>query len=449
VGRSVFRAAVVVSLVTFTLGAHGAAQSLPTTGASQTAWTLDAALTAALSQHPLVEAARSEVVAAEGSRRTAALTPNPIATYWVENARFPGPATASAVERETSAYATLPLEPFFQRGSRVVRADADVRVAQASVTVAERRVAIDLVHAFYRMAVAQASVDAARENQEALEQLVDYLRNRVAQGATPEAELIRAEVERDRGEAESALAGVEVLRAASGLRPFLPDRAAQDQVRVVAPASASAASLPPMADLTAHAMATRPELLVSRAKVQSASGAVALERALMIREIGASFGVKRTLGVNAMVAGLSVTLPLFDRNRGEIQRATAQRLGAELESRWLERAVVSEVEAEYQAVRTLAPRVAAMQPSFVGRAEESRRIALAAYQEGATSLLQVLDTARVVTDVKLTFARIAATAGESAFNLGIVAGYDPRTAAGFAGGAPLPSGQLPSNGGAR
>jgi outer membrane protein, heavy metal efflux system len=399
-------------------------------------WTLEAVLTAALVQHPVVEAARAQLSAAEGQRQTAQTFPNPVATYWAENLTLPGGST-SVMERESSIYGTLPLEPFLQRGSRIARAGSQVRVAQASITAAERQVAADAVHAFYRVALAQAAVDAMRDNLAAIDQVVVYLRNRVAQGAAPEGDLIRAEVERDRADAELTMAGVELLRAQAALRPYLGEAIRIVDVRVTAPDwAAGKVTLPPMTEFTTHALSQRADLVAGRARTEAASGALALERSMVVRQLGASFGMKRVGGANSMVGGISFTVPLFDRNRGEIQRATSEHLAAELETKWMERAIASEVEAEYQVSERLGARVTSLQQTFLRRAEESRQIALSTYQEGATTLLQVLDASRALNDARLTYARVLAAANESLFDLGIAAGYDPKAAARLGRGSP-------------
>jgi outer membrane protein TolC len=184
-----------------------------------------------------------------------------------------------------------------------------------------------------------------------------------------------------------------------------------------------------LTDFKAHALAQRADLVAARARQEAASSAAALERSMVMRQFGASFGVKRTAGVTGMEGGISLTVPLFDRNQGEIQRANGERLAAELETRWMERAIASEVEADYQVTERLAARLTSLQPAFLSRAEESRRIALGTYREGATTLLQVLDASRALSDARLMYARVVAAASQSLFDLGIAAGYDARTAA--------------------
>lgn len=406
----------------------GASVSAQSPGPPAQAWTLDAVVTAALAQHPLVEAARAQVSAAEGARRTTGAFPNPVATYWFENVGLSDNVSA-AVTAESNIYGTLPLEPFLQRGSRIGQADHEVRAAQALVARAEQNVAADAVHAFYRVGLGQAALDAARENLAAIDEVVVYLRNRVTQGAAPEADLIRSQVERDRAETEVTLADVELLRAQATLRPFLGE-AARGEVRVAAPVSSSdPRALASAGEFVAHALSQRADLQAARAKASAAASAVALERSMVLRQLGASFGIKRTSGVTAMEGGLSFAVPLFDQNRGEIARATGERAAAEMETRWVERSITSEVEAAYQAAERLAARVIALQPAFLSRAEESRRIALGTYQEGATTLLTVLDASRALSEARLTYARLVAEANQTWFDLGVAAGYDARAAA--------------------
>ena len=75
------------------------------------------------------------------------------------------------------------------------------------------------------------------------------------------------------------------------------------------------------------------------------------------------------------------------------------------------------------------PRSPSFEPSFLSRAEESSRITLAAYQEGAATLLQVLDATRTLASARLSYSRTVFAARESLFELMIAAGYDAATAA--------------------
>ena len=73
----------------------------------------------------------------------------------------------------------------------------------------------------HRVALAQVAVTAAEENRSVVDRLIEYLRVRVAQGVSPEAELIRAEVERGQTATDVTLAEIDLLRARAELQPYL------------------------------------------------------------------------------------------------------------------------------------------------------------------------------------------------------------------------------------
>lgn len=338
--------------------AQGTASSVagqPAPSASD--WTLDRVVTAALAQHPLVDAARARVEAARAERTRVGLLPNPVGTLWVENATFPGQASVAGLNRETSAYVTLPLDPLLQRSSRVRRADEDVKAADAVMALARRQVAVEAVRGFYRVALAQALADEAEEVRAALEQLASYNRSRVKEGVTAEGELLRVEVELDRATTQVTVAEVELARSRAALQPYLGDALGGARtlasIRVDVPDRAvpTTASIPTLGVALARARDQRPELVSGRAHTAAATAAIEVERTLSVRQFGATVGSKRIGGPNAhnsMIAAISITVPLFDRNRAGVERATRERLAAEQEVAWTERTIAGEVQGAYE-----------------------------------------------------------------------------------------------------
>lgn len=426
----------VIALAIGALGASGlavSAQESAPRGDRRSEWTLDSVLAVVAVRHPLVEAARARVVAARGVRRSAGAIPNPVASYLVENAGYPGRAAPAGLVRETQTFLTIPLEPLYQRWPRVRRADEEVRAAEAGLTLVRRQVALDAARAFYRVALAQVAVAAAEETRAGIDRLAAFNRSRVAEGAAAEGDLIRVEVELDRAATNVALEEVELARARADLLPFVGQDAEApvllDSLRVSEPLpTADAASLPPVLGFVTDARRRRPELLEARARVAAAGAEAAYQRTLTVRQVGATFGNKQVDGMNSMVAGLSVPIPLFDQNRGEVQRASGERLAAEQELIWVERTITAQVQAMHQTAARLADQVGRLQGTFLARAEESRRIALVAYEEGAGSLLQVLDASRTLGDARLTYFRVLFAQRQSLLDLFVAAGDDPAAA---------------------
>jgi cobalt-zinc-cadmium efflux system outer membrane protein len=394
-------------------------------------WTLERVVTAAISQHPLVEAAGARVDAVRGERLTAGALPNPVGTFWMENTGFPGQDLRVPINRETSTYVTWPLEPFIQRSSRLRHADEDLKVAEASLTLARRRVAAEAVRAFFHVALAQALAEEAEENRDRLDQLASYNQVRVDEGVTAEGELLRIQLELDRAATEVAFAEVELTRARAELAPYLGDVGANvggpmpihvDVPSAVAPGPSS---LPAFDRVLVQARDQRPELVASRARVASAAAATDVERALSVRQLGATLGNKRVEGQNSMVLGVSIAVPLFNRNRGGVERATHERLAVEHELAWTERTIAANVQGAYESATRLARRLADLQHSYLARAEDVHRLTLGAYQEGGVTLLQVLDATRVLADARLTYVRTLLAQRQSLFDLALASGSDP------------------------
>src|SRR2546430_2833686 len=113
-------------------------------------------------RHPSLAAAEARVRAARGSRSTAGTLGNPLLMYNVENAPLPG-RSAPPMDRETMVTAMLPLEPPYQRWSRVSGANADVRAAEADARAERQRIGMEATRAFYRSARAQVALEGASD----------------------------------------------------------------------------------------------------------------------------------------------------------------------------------------------------------------------------------------------------------------------------------------------
>jgi outer membrane protein, heavy metal efflux system len=381
--------------------------------------TLDTVLALAAQQHPLLDAARARVTAARGVRGTAGALPNPVFNYWTESAPFPFQSPRAGLDRETQTYANIPLEFLYQRASGVRGADAGVAAATADLARAQQTVSLEAARAFYRVAEAQVRVDAMLDVRARLVELVTYNELRVREGRTAEVDLIRTQVELDRVDASVALNAVELTRAQATLTPYLgANRFRVDSLRVAIDASAASPSaLVSLDALLAIARGARQDLIAARARVTAAQASTGLQRALTLRTLNATFGSKRTLGVTSMIAGFTVPLPIFDRNRGAIQEATGLQQATAADLAWVERRVDAEVQSAYAAATSLAAQTSRLRGRMLERAEESRRIALAAYQEGAVSLLQVLDASRTLADARLAYYRLLFAERESQLEL--------------------------------
>jgi cobalt-zinc-cadmium efflux system outer membrane protein len=325
----------------------------------------------------------------------------------------------------------------------VRRGDAEVRAVEAEGIVTRQRLALDAAHAFYRVAIAEVGVTTARDLSAWLDTVVAYNQARVKEGVAAEADLIRTGLERDRAVADAAMQEAELARARAELSTFVGG--------VTMPASpfavvaADAPLTPPRLnmramdgvagvtrdstsrDMTAPRL-ERAEVQAARERLTAATAGVSSERRMVIRELGAVIGTKRTMGMTSMIAGVSLPIPLFNANRGEIARASAERDIATFELANQVRLARADIAGTEEAMRLLSGQMALLArggtASFLGRAEEARRIALGAYREGAVPLLQVLDAARAWGDARTTYYRTLYAQHESVLALLAARGVD-------------------------
>ncbi|MEJ7810251.1 MAG: TolC family protein [Gemmatimonadaceae bacterium] len=424
------------------------------TGAATAVLTLPQLLDSVAARHPLIAAASARVRAARAGRASAGTLGNPILAFQVENAPLPGRA-APPMERESMATATLPLEFLYQRGPRVRRAEAEVRAAEAEAAVQRQHVGLDAVGTFYRVALAQVAFDAARDLAGWLDSVVAYNRVRAREGVAAEADLIRSELERDRAAADATMQEADLARARAELATFLGDpRVARDLsvaagdaplplpdgplmlvafatgARSAAPGAAArpAASDAPRIALGNRAMDGRPEVRAARERLAAAGASIAAERTMLVRQLGATVGTKWSVGTTSLIAGVSLPFPLFDRNRGEVARAAAEREAAAFELAAEERAAYAQIAGAYEAARLLTERAELLarggSGGYLARADEARRIALGAYREGAVPLIQVLDAARAWGEARLAYYRTLYGQHESVLELLAAQGID-------------------------
>jgi cobalt-zinc-cadmium efflux system outer membrane protein len=369
--------------------------------------TLGALLDSVAARHPLIGAARARVRAAQGSRRAAGTFANPLLGYDVENAPLPGGASPT-MDREVMTTVMLPLEELYQRGPRVRRASAELRAAADDAAATEQRVALDAASAYFRMALAQIGLGAARDVSVWLDTVVVYNRSRVREGVTAEADLIRSEVERDRAAADATMQAAELARARADLSAFLGDPASRLPAALVVAVDDRALPMPSFA-LDGSAPG-RPEVRAARERTSAANAGVSAERSMFLRQLGATIGTKRSRGVSMLVAGVSLPVPLFDQNRGGRERANAERDAARLELVAEERTASGTLIGAAQAAQLLTERAAAIAARdavggvvYLARADEARRIALGAYREGAVPLFQVIDAARTWAEARVAY----------------------------------------------
>jgi cobalt-zinc-cadmium efflux system outer membrane protein len=358
--------------------------------------TLVEAVALARAHSPLAAAARAQAEGAAKAAKAAGRLADPVLDLAMENWRPGADDFVASTDLDVFAVIAQPLD-LFTRSGRKAQARGESDEAAAGRLRAEQDVVLDTVRRYLETWRSRDLVAALAAQAENLAGIVASMEKRVAEGYAAEADLLRFRAEAARAANHLARARIESERAEAELA-FLIGRPAAG-VRLEAPV------LPPPpggepAALAEQAMAHRPDVAAARARAARARGTMSLEHARRYPDVALAGGYKRTGGLDTAVVGVVATVPVFERNGRAVARAEADSRAADLE---LE-ATVTRARAEaailVRAARDLQARLARLDEDLVRPAEEARRSALAAFREGATDVLRVVDAERTNTEAR-------------------------------------------------
>jgi cobalt-zinc-cadmium efflux system outer membrane protein len=129
--------------------------------------------------------------------------------------------------------------------------------------------------------------------------------------------------------------------------------------------------------------------------VEQAQFSAILERESRIPNVTVQGTYHREAGDEAVTAGLSVPLPLWYRRQGEIETALGARHRAEAERLRVQNELTQAITQHVQDVRTANEQIQVFETGLLKQAEQTLRVARVSFQQGAASLLDVLDSQRV------------------------------------------------------
>lgn len=360
-----------------------------------------------------IAAARLDITRARARITQAGLRPNPTLDFEQTTGRL----TGSAGESETSVGVAVPLELGGQRRRRVELARAELEAVEAEVADRERRLAVE-VRALYAEALAALRELEITENLNNIDlQTTRFVQARVNEGETAPIELNQLQVEVDRLRSRRALlegrlqASLLRLKSLTGVPPTELLRLRED---------ISTPSLPtPPASVDAAieiALRTRPDLRLARLNEEVAQAGLRLARAYGVPDVtpftkysyGRSVFDDTPVGVlrdrdKLLTFGVSVGIPVFNRNQGAKAEAAAAITQSERRRGFLEAVVRSEVQSAYARYEAARAAVTTFEQGVIPRSTENIRTIRAAYQIGAFSIGDLLSEQRRLVDAQREF----------------------------------------------
>ncbi len=344
---------------------------------------------------PRLWEARAEIARAEGLARQARAIPNPTIRLEVDNFAGSGPFKGTGLS-ETTASIEQTLELGGKRSARVAVGRAEVEAARARATRIQGEYAFDLAAAYAeaeasdrRLQLANESAGFAQEDSRIATALVEAGREadlrRVRALAALQA--YRAAVEEARAARATAFSNLTALVGAPAPITSIP-------VSLLARAAQAFPTTPP--DPLAS-----PAYLAAQAEREAAARRIRIERLRAVPDVTVSVGTRRFEGddASAMVAGVSIPFPVFDRNRGNISAAQADLSAAEA------RLSAARLDAE-AAARSGSARLSAAEARLLASqegertADEAYRLTRLGYEGGKLDLVELLNAQRALAEAR-------------------------------------------------
>lgn len=354
--------------------------------------TLESAIERAIASQPRLAAAAARVDAAEARTRQANVGPNPQVSLEVEDFAGSGPFRGLDSTQTTLALSQQ-LEIGGQRGARRAVAASERDVA-ALALLRER---IDLIRdvelAFAELGAATDHAVLARDNAAQATSLANTARILVAEGRDPPLRQLRAEA----ALAEARAAEAETFSLMLAARRNLALLIGSDDPELTAVTGA-----PQPRERTNDPSFIGIDERLAEAERQVAAARVTLARTAATPDVTVSGGLRRFNDGRdtALVAGVSLPIPIRDRNRGGIEAARADEIAAEYQAERVRAEARRDRAQALMLVDAAETRLAALEGPGLAQAEEAVRLAQVGYNAGRFSLLELLDVQGALTTAR-------------------------------------------------
>lgn len=373
--------------------------SLLTGAAYSQTLTMEAALQRALAASPRLTAAERDIGIARGQRIQSGALINPQVTYEQDNSFGSG-----AYRGTRSAESTLQISQMFElwgkRDARIAAGQAGLDAASIGRQAARLEVLSETAIAFVTVLGLQRRIHILDEQIEAIDKISPLLQRRVEAGASSVAETGRAEVasalvKADRERTRSALAS-----ARRELAILMGEPAPKF---AIVSGRLEATGKPPTFQSVVMAIDANPQLVRWKAVYAQRNAELLLARLKPYPDVTVSAGWRRfnDTSDNAVRLSVSVPIPVFDQNQGNILSAQESLAKTAAESKANRNMLIVVAGRAYDSLQGSLHELAVLRVTAIPKARNAAEAISEGYGQGRYSLLEVLDAQASVAQARL------------------------------------------------
>ena len=369
---------------------------------------LPKAIELALEGNPEVAAAKRQWEATEGQVLQGRSRPNPELAYSLEDTR--------SKTRTQSWQLNLPVELGGKRAARTKAAEKTREQAQAQLAELQATVRANVAAAYFDVLTAQERLVLARDSAALAKSSTDTVSKRVAAGKVSPVEESKARVAEAGVRVELAQAASEQRNALSRLFALLGRIDAP--YTVLEGKAENLPSVPSLADLQ-PLISSAPGVVLARIEVDRREALTALEQSKRVPDVTVSVGMQRSNETqrNVLLFGVSVPLPIFDRNQGNLLEALKLEDKARDELQAASVRLHSEVAQGQERLSTITAEVQSLQQDVLPGAKSAYDAATIGFENGKFNFLEVLDAQRTYFTAKSQYLKALGEAHRAAADI--------------------------------
>jgi cobalt-zinc-cadmium efflux system outer membrane protein len=366
--------------------------------------TISDAVSIFLQQNLQLVAARYDIDIADAEKLTARLRPNP--EFSADLADIPLDLHgANFLRPQTFSYGvSQTFELGGKRQKRMDAANAESEVARAQFQIVVWQLTNDVKKKFYAVVLAESLLNLAKENQKTFAEIVRHTTEVFQLGEISGLDLQRLEIEKFKFDTDVANSERDYEVALRDLRVALGgDYRAMDVEVAGAIDYYQAYDFSP-ADLRDKALAARPDLKAAQLSESAADAAIRLQNAQRIPDITVGAGIEQVpAGGSTYNAGVSIPLPIFNRNQGERAKALIQKMKAQNDRQLIANQVLSDVDKALVAFEIQKRRIELYRTGILTKVNDIQTLTEFSLKAGESSTLELLDAIRTRRDTLAGF----------------------------------------------
>jgi cobalt-zinc-cadmium efflux system outer membrane protein len=377
--------------------------AMPTARQQTRTITISDAVSIFLQQNLQLMAAQYDVATADAEKLTAKLRPNPQVS--VAFADVPLDFRRNFVKPHTFDYGiSQTLEMGGKRQKRIDAANADSEVAKAQFQTVVWQLTNDVKKKFYAVLLAESLLTLAKQNQKTFAEIVKHTTEVFQSGEISGLDLQRIEIEKFKFDTDLANTERDYQLALRDLRFTLGgDYRAMDIEVAGAIDYYQSYDFSP-SDLRDKALAARPDLKAAQLSERAADAAIRLQHAQRVPDITVGAGVEQIPAEgNTYNVGVSIPIPVSDRNQGERAKALIQKQKAQNDQLFITSQVLNDVDKALVAYEVQKKRVELYRTGVLSKVTDIQTLTEYALKAGESSTLELLDAIRTRRDTLAAF----------------------------------------------